>query len=555
MLRKDSRMKKTILLILFFTLSTTTKIVKADFVFGTPTNSGSPLNTNINEVAPCISADSLEIYFSERDHGPYRSIAQRSDIRVSRRQTKDDRWGFSVNLGTVVNSTADDLHPSISADGLSLYFSSNRAGGSGLFDLWLTTRETKDSPWGNPVNLGSTLNSSGRDICPCISPDGLELYFSSNRDDSTVWKIWVAKRQTTDDPWGTPVSLGSNINSGSESWPNLVFNGLMLFFSSDRSGGYGSSDIWFTTRETTDGPWAEPRNLGPAINSSHAENGSTLSHNGSIFYFSSNRLAATVEYDIWQVPIEPIVDLNGDGVVDSGDMCTIVDYWQTDNSLCDIGSTPLGDGIVDVQDLIVLSEYLFTTIDDPTLVAHWALDETQGMFAIDSVGNNDALIVGDAVWQAGNGYVDGALQLNGVDSCAITNPVLNPTDGPFSVIAWVRADVPGQVIISQQSMANWLAADGEGNLMTELKSSDQLAGPLHSETTITDGQWHRIGLVWDGSHRTLYVDGVSVAEDTQPGLESSQMGLYIGVDKNFTPGTFFSGLIDDVRIYNRVVSP
>ena len=90
--------------------------------------------------------------------------------------------------------------------------------------------------------------------------------------------------------------------------------------------------------------------------------------------------------------------------------------------------------------------------------------------------------------------------------------------------------------------------------MTELKSSDQLAGPLFSEIVITDGQWYRIGLVWDGSHRTLYVDGVVVAEDTQPGLEGSQMGLYIGVDKNYETGTFFSGLIDDVRIYNRALT-
>jgi hypothetical protein len=64
-----------------------------------------------------------------------------------------------------------------------------------------------------------------------------------------------------------------------------------------------------------------------------------------------------------------------------------------------------------------------------------------------------------------------------------------------------------------------------------------------------------IGLVWDGSNRKLYVDGVAVAEDTQQGLEGSQMGLYIGTGKAMEPGTYFSGLIDDIRIYNRAVSP
>jgi len=70
-----------------------------------------------------------------------------------------------------------------------------------------------------------------------------------------------------------------------------------------------------------------------------------------------------------------------------------------------------------------------------------------------------------------------------------------------------------------------------------------------------DGQWHRIGLIWDGSRRMLYVDGVVAAEGTQSALSGSGNGLYIGTGKNMEPGTFWSGLIDDVRIYNRAVSP
>ena len=104
-------------------------------------------------------------------------------------------------------------------------------------------------------------------------------------------------------------------------------------------------------------------------------------------------------------------------------------------------------------------------------------------------------------------------------------------------------------------MADWLATDAEGNLMTELKGIGRSAGPLYSETVITDGQWHRIGLVWDGSRRILSVDGVAVADDTQPGLEGSQMGLYIGTGKAMESGTYFSGLIDDVSIYNRAARP
>lgn len=79
--------------------------------------------------------------------------------------------------------------------------------------------------------------------------------------------------------------------------------------------------------------------------------------------------------------------------------------------------------------------------------------------------------------------------------------------------------------------------------------------PLKSEFVIADGQWHRIGFVWDGSNRTLYVDDILVAEDTQANLQGSDSGLYIGCGKAMESGTYWSGLIDDVRIYNRAVSP
>ena len=91
--------------------------------------------------------------------------------------------------------------------------------------------------------------------------------------------------------------------------------------------------------------------------------------------------------------------------------------------------------------------------------------------------------------------------------------------------------------------------------MTELNGPGQSDGPLLSETVITDDQWHRIGLVWDGLRRMLYADGVVVAEDMPEALDGSSSGQYIGTGKAMEPGTFFSGLIDDVRIYNRAVRP
>jgi hypothetical protein len=87
-----------------------------------------------------------------------------------------------------------------------------------------------------------------------------------------------------------------------------------------------------------------------------------ISSDGSVFYFVSDRPGGVGGHDLWQAPINPIVDLNSDGVVDALDMCIIVDHWGTDESLCDIGPMPWGDGIVDVQDLIVMAEHLFEEI-------------------------------------------------------------------------------------------------------------------------------------------------------------------------------------------------
>ena len=96
--------------------------------------------------------------------------------------------------------------------------------------------------------------------------------------------------------------------------------------------------------------------------------------------------------------------------------------------------------------------------------------------------------------------------------------------------------------------ATWLGADpSDGTLFTNL-----CWNPLKTEYAVTDGQWHRVGIVWDGARRHLYVDGAEVAGDTEDKpILSSEGDLYIGANKSLDPGSFWSGLIDDVYIYDR----
>jgi N-acetylneuraminic acid mutarotase len=260
-------------------------------------------------------------------------------------------------------------------------------------------------------------------------------------------------------------------------------------------------------------------------------------------------LSTVEEYD----PNPLVVDFNGDGIVDCADICMMLDYWGTDEPFYDIAPRPFGDGIVDVQDLIVLAEHLFTY---PGAVAYWKLDETEGDIAYDSAAVNDAVVFGDAVWQPDGGIVDGALAFDGTDDYVSTEFVLNPAAGDFSVFAWIKGGAPDQVILSQIGQANWLCADPAGsNLMTQLEGVGRAGCSLVSQTVITDGNWHRVGLTWDGSNRVLYVDDLEAARDTQAQLGSSKGGLYLGAGNNLEPGSFFSGLIDDVRIYDRAIIP
>ena len=132
----------------------------------------------------------------------------------------------------------------------------------------------------------------------------------------------------------------------------------------------------------------------------------------------------------------------------------------------------------------------------------------------------------------------------------------NLCERPFSLFAWVQGGKPGQAIFTQRGGTDWLLAEAStGALATHLKSTGRTSRTLSSQAVITDGNWHRVALVWDGGTRTLYVDDALVAEDTQDNLKGAYQDLIIGSGANLAPGSFWSGLIDDVRLYNRVIKP
>ena len=330
---------------------------KADFIWGTPTNLGPTVNSSRDDFGPEISADGLVMYIGTDRPGGLGD----TDVWVSTRQTKNDEWDSPVHLEGPLNTSYSIWEVSLTADGLQLYcsdgpFSATWPGGDGNGDVWVASRSSTSEPFGVPVILPAIINSDHAAWAD-ISPDGLELYITSHRTGSIGnCDIWMAKRASKDSPWGSPVNLGSTVNSGPpDQAPDISYDGLTLFWA--KGQGPDGMDLWMARRKDPSQPFEVGVRLPDGVNTAMGEFGSCLSPDGTVIYFSSNRAGGFGGFDIWQVSITPIVDFNGDGIVNLKDFAGLAQYWKQNEAGVDIGPTPLGDGRIDYRDLAVFAEH------------------------------------------------------------------------------------------------------------------------------------------------------------------------------------------------------
>jgi hypothetical protein len=217
----------------------------------------------------------------------------------------------AVNLGASVNSAWREASPSLSADGLVLYFFSDRPGGFGAQDVWQANRSSVTEPFGEAVNLGASINSGINEVGPAISHDQVTLWFG--RSGASEWggsDLYIAERATTADGFASAVNVGPPINTQYwEAGPAISADGLSLYFHSDRPGGQGDQDIWCCTRASTEAPWDIPFNLGPEVNSPHYDAAPWVSPDGLTLLFSSNRPGGLGARDVYvcrrQIPSDP----------------------------------------------------------------------------------------------------------------------------------------------------------------------------------------------------------------------------------------------------------
>lgn len=267
-----------------------------------PFGAASPVpnvNSADGEIDVTISADERTLYFAR---GP----ASGADygIWAATRTTPSEEFGIPAELGEI-NTTASDMSPDLSTDGTVMFFASSRPGGLGDYDLWFATRADGGAAFGSPVAV-SVLNADGFDADPSVSADRLTIYFSSVRPEGTGGRdLWTAIRTSPTISFGTPSELALLSSGGDDYDPAISADGLELFFATDRDG---QRDIWVARRERVDDPFAtaEPvaeLNTDDTLLDSGVADGEWapgLSADGRTLYFVTNRPESLGSSDIWR---------------------------------------------------------------------------------------------------------------------------------------------------------------------------------------------------------------------------------------------------------------
>lgn len=200
---------------------------------------GAPINTDANEGSMAISTDGNLIVFT----GCGRKESYGScDLYFSERIAGG--WSEPKNLGRHVNNKLWDGHPSISSDGKWLYFSSERYGGFGGRDIWRS--QNIKGTWQRPENLGYPINNARDQASPFIHPDGVTLYFASSGHAGLGMMDIYKSEMDSLGKWSEPVNIGPPVNTpGSDYFFSIPAKGDIIYFSSDRKGGFGGFDIYW----------------------------------------------------------------------------------------------------------------------------------------------------------------------------------------------------------------------------------------------------------------------------------------------------------------------
>ena len=247
------------------------------------------LNFKYDQYWPSLSVDEQTLVFTalipKNPNNPAIVGNRHEDFFVSK--FHDGKWTTPENLGSPPNTPDNEGAQTITADAARMFFTAcNRSDGKGGCDIYYS--EKRNGLWTRPRNLGAPVNTSAKETQPSISADGRTLYFVSNRGGGKGGQdIWMS---TLDDhgSWNKPVNLEEINTSGDESSPFIHLDGQTLYFASDGWAGMGGYDL-FVARKDSAGRWSTPKNLGYPINSKYNEEGLIVNARGDRAYYSSDR--------------------------------------------------------------------------------------------------------------------------------------------------------------------------------------------------------------------------------------------------------------------------
>jgi outer membrane protein OmpA-like peptidoglycan-associated protein/Tol biopolymer transport system component len=250
-----------------------------------PVSLGPNINTAEDEYWPSISADEQTLVITRLSKNEVNSNKKHEDFYVS--HWEENGWGPIQNAGFPLNSPDNEGAQSISADGRIMVFTGcNRPDGKGRCDLYISVKE--GDYWTMPKNMDYPVNSHYTETQPSLSADGKTLYFASDRPGGQGQvDIWQT-RQLDNNQWSAPVNLGDVINSkGNEMSPFIHPDGQTLYLASDGHIGLGGFDLFISRKDST-GKWTQPGNLGYPINTHKDEYGLIVNPSGTRAYFASD---------------------------------------------------------------------------------------------------------------------------------------------------------------------------------------------------------------------------------------------------------------------------
>lgn len=262
-----------------FAISLQEKEEVKNYVFE-PKNVGSGINTDNLEYFPSLTIDGRKMIFNRR-------IGDDEDFYES--EFLDGKWSKANPVQGKLNTNYNEGAQAISQDERWLIFTGcNYPEGIGSCDLYISYK-TKNGEWTEAANLGDIVNTEFWESTPSISPDKKDLYFSSNRPGGFGGKdIWVSHRQSNG-KWSVPENLGPKINTiGDETCPFIHADNQTLYFNSNGLMGYGMSDL-FLSRKDEEGEWTTPENLGYPINTIDDEGSLVVASDGKTSYYASDR--------------------------------------------------------------------------------------------------------------------------------------------------------------------------------------------------------------------------------------------------------------------------